>query len=89
MKRPAAGRRPDRPALRPDRLFIATVALTVLLRLLVIIQLRGTPYSTMSPQFVDSWYYHRWAIDITRNWVGTDVFFLRPLYPYQIGRAHV
>jgi tetratricopeptide (TPR) repeat protein len=88
MKRPATRRSPGQSQSRLDRFLIATVALTILLRLLVIIQLRGTPYSTMSPQFVDSWYYHRWAIDITRNWIGTDVFFLRPIYPYLLALVY-
>lgn len=88
MKRPLPGRT-QRPAPgRPDWPLLAALVLAVGLRLLIILQLHGTPYSTMSPQFVDSWYYHRWAIDITRSWVGTDVFFLRPLYPYLLALVY-
>ena len=63
-------------------LFVA-LALTFLIRLWFVLGMRGDPFSTIGPQMLDSWYYHRWAIDIiSGNFWGSDVFFLRPLYAY-------
>ncbi len=81
-----------RPAdLRQDSrvwLFIA-LALTFLLRLWFILGMRGQPFSTVSPQMLDSYYYHRWAIEIiSGNFWGSDVFFLRPLYPYLLALVY-
>ncbi len=59
------------------------MALTFSIRLWFILEMRGHPFSVISPQTIDSWYYHTWALDILRgNFWGNDVFFLRPLYPY-------
>lgn len=71
----------QRPGALPAAGLLA--GLTLLLRLWFILEMRGTPFSTISPQMVDAWYYHRWALEIARHdfW-GSDVFFLRPLYPY-------
>ena len=63
-------------------LFVA-LALTFVMRLWFILSMQGQPFSTIGPQFVDSYFYHRWAIEIiSGNFWGSDVFFLRPLYPY-------
>ncbi|HTW90432.1 MAG TPA: tetratricopeptide repeat protein [bacterium] len=63
-------------------LFFA-LALTFFMRLWFILGMRGNPFSTVGPQMLDSYYYHRWAIEIiSGNFWGSDVFFLRPLYPY-------
>ena len=63
-------------------LFIA-LALTFLVRLWFVLEMRGQPFSTIGPQMLDSWYYHRWATDIVSgNFWGKDVFFLRPFYQY-------
>uniref|UniRef100_A0A7C4GH10 Tetratricopeptide repeat protein n=1 Tax=candidate division WOR-3 bacterium TaxID=2052148 RepID=A0A7C4GH10_UNCW3 len=59
------------------------VVLTLGLRLWFVLSMRGQPFSTPSPQVVDSWFYYRWALDIMKgDFLGSDVFFLRPLYPY-------
>jgi len=64
------------------RLFVA-LTLTFVMRLWFILSMQGQPFSTIGPQFVDSYFYHRWAIEIVSgNFWGSDVFFLRPLYPY-------
>ncbi|MBN2464471.1 glycosyltransferase family 39 protein [candidate division WOR-3 bacterium] len=61
----------------------AALALTFFIRLWFILGMRGHPFSTMGPTYVDSYYYHQWAIEIiSGNFWGSDVFFLRPLYPY-------
>jgi tetratricopeptide (TPR) repeat protein len=73
-----------RPAERTNYvwLFVA-LALTFFIRLWFVLSMRGQPFSTIGPQMLDSYYYQRWAIEIIHGkfW-GTDVFFLRPLYPY-------
>jgi len=51
--------------------------------------MRGRPFSTIGPQMLDSYYYHRWAIEIiSGNFWGSDVFFLRPLYPYLLALVY-
>jgi 4-amino-4-deoxy-L-arabinose transferase-like glycosyltransferase len=80
----------SRPAERESRvwLFVA-LALTLLIRLWFILGMRGHPFSTVGPQMLDSNYYHRWAIDIiSGKFWGSDVFFLRPLYPYLLALAY-
>ncbi len=62
---------------------LAPVLLTLLIRLLFILEVRHLPYSWVSHFVVDSWAYHRWALEIIGgNFWGSDVFFLRPIYPY-------
>jgi tetratricopeptide (TPR) repeat protein len=80
----------SRPVERERRvcLFVA-LALTFLIRLWFILGMRGHPFSTIGPQMLDSYYYHRWAIDIiSGNFWGSDVFFLRPLYPYLLALVY-
>ncbi len=73
-----------RPTERASRLWLfVALSLTFLVRLWFVLSMRGQPFSTIGPQMLDSYYYHRWAIDIiSGNFWGSDVFFLRPLYPY-------
>jgi len=67
----------------------ASVGLTLLTRLWFILEMRGNPFSTVSPQMVDPYYYHQWALSIARgNFWGSDVFFLRPLYPYLLAAVY-
>jgi tetratricopeptide (TPR) repeat protein len=69
-------------------LFVA-LALTLLIRLWFTLGMRGYPFSTIGPQMLDSWYYHRQAIEIiSGNFWGSDVFFLRPLYPYLLALVY-
>lgn len=76
-------RKPSPPQHSPRLIPALSVGLTLLLRLWFILEMRGTPFSTVSAQMVDAWYYHRWALEILGgNFWGNDVFFLRPLYPY-------
>ncbi len=56
---------------------------TLLVRLWFVLEMRHHPFSSPTPQVVDSWFYHRWALEILNgNLWGSEVFFLRPLYPY-------
>jgi len=69
-------------------LFVA-LALTFLIRLWFILEMRGRPFSSIGPQYVDSYLYHQWALDIIRgNFWGHEVFFLRPLYPYLLAGVY-
>jgi tetratricopeptide (TPR) repeat protein len=68
---------------------VVALALTFLIRLWFILGMRGNPFSTIGPQMLDSYYYHRWAIEIiSGNFWGSDVFFLRPLYPYLLALVY-
>jgi 4-amino-4-deoxy-L-arabinose transferase-like glycosyltransferase len=80
----------SRPAERESHVWLFVVlALTFLLRLWFVLSMRGQPFSTIGPQMLDSWYYHRWAIDIiSGKFWGSDVFFLRPLYPYLLALVY-
>lgn len=61
------------------------VIFTLLIRLLFILEVRTLPFSWVSPYVVDSWAYHCWALQILGgDFWGSDVFFLRPVYPYLI-----
>ena len=65
------------------------VALTFVVRLGFILEVRRLPYATVSPLMVDAWYYHRWALEIVHgNFWGSEVFFLRPLYPYLLAMVY-
>ncbi len=67
-----------------NRLFTyLPVLLTLCIRIWFIQSMQYHPLSTISPQIVDAWAYHRWALEIIQgNFLGSDVFFLIPLYPY-------
>ncbi len=79
-----------RPATSGSRIWMfVALALTFLVRLWFIVEMRGKPFSTMGPQYVDSYFYHQWALDIIRgNFWGHEVFFLRPLYPYLLAGVY-
>ncbi|MCX7732847.1 MAG: tetratricopeptide repeat protein [candidate division WOR-3 bacterium] len=62
---------------------------TLLIRLWFVLEMRHHPFSSLTPQVVDSWFYHRWALEIIKgNLWGTEVFFLRPLYPYLLAAIY-
>jgi 4-amino-4-deoxy-L-arabinose transferase-like glycosyltransferase len=80
----------SRPEERTSHVWlVVALALTLLVRLWFVLGMRGQPFSTIGPQMLDSYYYHRWAVDIVSgNFWGTDVFFLRPLYPYLLALVY-
>jgi 4-amino-4-deoxy-L-arabinose transferase-like glycosyltransferase len=85
--------RSNRQTRRPRRttglLLAGSMALTLLLRVWFILGMRNQPFSTIGPQMVDPYFYHRWALDILHgNFLGNDVFFLRPLYPYLLAGVY-
>ncbi len=71
---------------RSDRLAAASVFLGALaLRLLNLQQIRAHDPFFELPS-VDPRHYHEWAIRISQgDWLGSDVFYLGPLYPYLLG----
>ena len=79
-----------RPAGRERHIWLfVALALTSFTRLWFILGMRGHPFSTIGPQMLDSYYYHRWAIEIVSgSFWGSDVFFLRPLYPYLLALVY-
>lgn len=84
----------SRPKTHPGRSrvslpLVLAALLTLALRLWFVLSMRGHPFSSIGPEFVDSYFYHRWAIEITSgDFWGTDVFFLRPLYPYLLAAVY-
>ena len=56
------------------------------LRLLHLWQMRGTPY--FSTLMGDARGYDQWAQRLAAgDWIGSDVFYQAPLYPYFSGRS--
>lgn len=60
--------------------FVLLAAL--ILRLIFIFELQGTPFA--ENLFSDSEIYNNWAKEIVQNgaWIGDEVFFMAPVYPY-------
>ena len=54
------------------------------LRLVYLWDLRATPFY-LFPQ-MDALYHHQWALQLAAgDWIGSEVFFRAPLYPYFLG----
>ncbi len=78
-----------KPGLRPWLLPSAAAVLTFAVRLWFVLELQGHPYAAASPYIVDSYLYHRWALDILGgNFWGSEVFLLRPLLPYLLALVY-
>ena len=68
----------------PLRAGLAVFGTALGLRLLHVWQMRGTPYFTVL--MGDARGYDQWAQRLAGgDWVGTDVFYQAPLYPYFLG----
>ncbi len=68
----------------PLRAALAIFGTALALRLLHVWQMRGTPYFTVL--MGDARGYDQWAQRLAGgDWVGTDVFYQAPLYPYFLG----
>ena len=83
---------PPRAALAPGALVTGDFAMpaaaifvgALVLRLIHLWQMRGTPY--FATLLGDGRGYDQWAQRLaTGDWVGTDVFYQAPLYPYFLG----
>ncbi len=83
--------RPEKavPGKRQFLLPVLALLLTFIVRFVFILEMRGHPFSTISAQMVDAYYYHQRALDIlNNNFWGSDVFFLRPLYSYLLAGVY-
>jgi len=78
----AAVPHPPLPPFAPAAVAIFAVALA--LRLVHLWQMRGTPY--FSTLMGDGRGYDQWAQRLAAgDWIGTEVFYQAPLYPYVLG----
>jgi tetratricopeptide (TPR) repeat protein len=63
---------------------VALLAAALLVRVLLVLSLRGQPY--FDTPIVDSAAYDQWAVEIaTKNFWGDRAFYQDPLYPYGLG----
>ncbi len=73
------------PAVLPGRWALAIFAVALAVRLLHLWQMAATPY--FSVLMGDARGYDAWAQRLAGgDWIGTDVFYQAPLYPYFLGR---
>src|SRR5262245_29488674 len=73
--------------ISPIAIFAAISAFALLVRLLYIWQIRHAPFFTLL--MGDSKGYDEWARRIAAgDWIGTDVFYQAPLYPYFMGAIY-
>jgi tetratricopeptide (TPR) repeat protein len=79
----------DRPATsgRFLPIAIAIFLVSLALRMVHLFQIRGAPFFALL--MGDAQSYHAWAQRIAAgNWIGTDVFYQAPLYPYLLGLVY-
>jgi hypothetical protein len=63
---------------------IAIFLVSLTLRLVHLFQIRRAPFFTLL--MGDAQSYHAWAQRIAAgDWIGSDVFYQAPLYPYFLG----
>jgi tetratricopeptide (TPR) repeat protein len=75
---------PQPPTIPPSAWFAAIFTGAFALRLFHVLQIRGAPFFSLL--MGDSRSYDRWAQTIAGgNWIGGDVFYQAPLYPYFLG----
>src|SRR5215510_12651971 len=73
--------------ISPIAIFAAILAFALLVRLLYLWQIREAPFFTLV--MGDSKGYDEWARRIAAgDWIGTDVFYQAPLYPYFMGAIY-
>jgi tetratricopeptide (TPR) repeat protein len=79
----------NRPALR-DRFLPVAVAIflvSLIVRLVHLYQIRRAPFFTLL--MGDAQSYHAWAQRLAAgDWIGSDVFYQAPLYPYFLGLVY-
>ena len=79
--RPTPSAAPSRPRLG---VLLAIFGVALVLRLIHLWQIGGSPFGELL--LGDSAGYDRWARRIAGgDWIGTDVFYQAPLYPYVLG----
>src|SRR5262245_34147012 len=73
--------------ISPIAIFAAISAFALMVRLLYLWQIRHAPFFTLL--MGDSRGYDQWARRIADgDWIGTDVFYQAPLYPYFMGAIY-
>ena len=74
-------------ATSPLNLLLAVALLALVLRLIYINQISLAPFFDL--RMGDARAYHRWALRITGGeWLGGDVFYQAPLYPYFLAAVY-
>jgi tetratricopeptide (TPR) repeat protein len=64
--------------------FILIAAAALAVRLVYLIEFKKSPF--FSYFFMDPLWHHQWAVELSQGgWVGKEVFFRAPLYPYLLG----
>src|SRR6185503_9876745 len=78
---------PAQSPTSPSRVLAAIAAFALLIRLVYLWQIRHSPFFTLL--MGDSKGYDEWARRIAAgDWIGTDVFYQAPLYPYFLGAIY-
>jgi tetratricopeptide (TPR) repeat protein len=66
---------------------VAIFLISLAVRLVHLFQIRQSPFFTLL--MGDAQSYHAWAQQITKgDWIGSDVFYQAPLYPYFLGLVY-
>ena len=89
MEKPqnSVSERPTDTALRPPRTFWLILLIGISARLVHWWTVHDLPF--FSQLIMDSQEYDRWATEIFEgNWLGTEVFFQAPLYPYLVAALY-
>ena len=72
---------------RDLKLLLIVAGVAALVRVVYLVQLRGTPFPHQL--IMDAARYNAWALDIAAgNWLGDAVFYQEPLYPYVLAVIH-
>jgi tetratricopeptide (TPR) repeat protein len=81
----AAEERPPRSPGSRDRILVVAIAVAAfVVRLFYLIEMRSSP--TFDSPLLDPLYHDRWASRLAAgDWLGGEVFFRAPLYPYFLG----
>lgn len=67
---------------------ILIFSLALILRIIYLIQMKGADPLFYHP-IMDALYHHDWAVSIIKGgWLGKDVFFRAPLYPYLLSALY-
>jgi tetratricopeptide (TPR) repeat protein len=83
----AAARLRSPRAASPVNLLLAVAVLALLFRLVYLLQISRAPFFDI--RIGDALAYHEWAQRIAAgNWVGSDVFYQAPLYPYFLAAVY-
>jgi 4-amino-4-deoxy-L-arabinose transferase-like glycosyltransferase len=66
--------------LTPTQRLVGLFVLALVVRGVYLVEISGSPFF---PTLVgDAAYYDAWAVDIQHDWLGKEIFYQAPLYPY-------